>query len=239
VFELARDLTRYCLASGTCELPAHVLFPQVTRVAERYLREKVDPIPPAEVLDVFLAPYYGWVIERLTAAIRPDPAAGEAPEIPQYEANRPPGSTVDVNFRTTRPVREVVHSHLNYVVADTRKWEQAAAYILDNHELVEAFVKNAGLGFTIPYLHNDQAHDYEPDFIVRLKASEGKPPVHLILETKGYDVRKEIKAQAARRWVDAVNAEGSYGVWEYAVVESVGEIDPVLHRLAGSKPEAP
>jgi len=54
-----------------------------------------------------------------------------------------------------------------------------------------------------------------------------------------YDVRKEVRAQAARRWVDAVNAEGSYGVWEYAVVDSVGEIDPVLHRLAGSKPESP
>lgn len=228
VFELARDLTRDCLAGGQCDLPAHVLFPQVARVAERYLREKVDPIKPADVLDVFLAPYYGWVIERLAAAIRPDPSAGETPEVPQYETNRGPGSTADVDFRTTRPIREVVHSHVNYVVADTRQWEQAAAYVLDNHPMVEAFVKNAGLGFTVPYFHNGQAHDYEPDFIVRLN---GDPPLHLILETKGYDIRKEVKAQAAQRWVDAVNAEGSYGYWKYAVAEKVGAIEALVCEI--------
>ncbi len=27
-------------------------------------------------------------------------------------------------------------------------------------------MKNAGLGFAIPYLHNGQSHDYMPDFIV-------------------------------------------------------------------------
>ena len=35
-------------------------------------------------------------------------------------------------------------SHVNYVVADTKVWEQAAAYILDTHPRGEAFVKNAG-----------------------------------------------------------------------------------------------
>jgi type III restriction enzyme len=55
-----------------------------------------------------------------------------------------------VDFWTSREVREVVHSHLNYMVADTRQWEQSAPYVIDTHELVEAFVKNAGLGFAIP-----------------------------------------------------------------------------------------
>jgi hypothetical protein len=31
-----------------------------------------------------------------------------------------------------------------------------------------------------------------------------------------------VKAQAAQRWVDAVNAEGSFGGWGYAIVR-----DPV------------
>ena len=44
-----------------------------------------------------------------------------------------------------------------------------------------AIVKNAGLGFAIPYLHNGQPHDYMPDFIIRLKT---EPPIHLILETR-------------------------------------------------------
>ena len=53
----------------------------------------------------------------------------------------------------------------------------------------------------------------------------------MILETKGYDVREEVKAQAAQRWVDAVNAEGSHGACAYAVVESVGEIGGVIAKV--------
>lgn len=34
---------------------------------------------------------------------------------------------------------------------------------------VHSFVKNAGLGFAVPYLHNGQMHDYMPDFIIRLE----------------------------------------------------------------------
>jgi len=78
---------------------------------------------------------------------------------------------------------------LNYVVPDTAKWEQAAAYYIDGHELVDAFVKNAGLCFAIPYLYNGQMHDYMPDFIIRLKTN---PSIHLILETKGYDPKKKL-----------------------------------------------
>jgi type III restriction enzyme len=186
----------------------------VAKIVEQYLKEKVQPISPANILDVFLSPYYGWVIERLVEAIQPDKSMGEAPEIPRYETSRGLGSTAEVDFWTSKDVREVIHSHVNYVVADTKKWEQAAAYIIDKHEKVDAFVKNAGLGFAIPYLHNGQPHDYMPDFIIRLKC---EPPIYLILETKGFDELAEIKAQAAKRWVDAVNAEGSYGIWEYAV----------------------
>jgi type III restriction enzyme len=39
------------------------------------------------------------------------------------------------------------------VVADTDQWEQAAAYIIDNHPATAAFVKNERLGFTIPRLY--------------------------------------------------------------------------------------
>lgn len=221
VFELARDLTRSYAAQPGCQAPAYVLFPQFVQIVVRYLREKVEPVPPAEVIDVFLSPYYGWVIEKLQNGIMPDTAQGESPEVPIYEVNRGPGSTAEVDFWTSREVREVVHSHLNYVVADTKVWEQSAAYIIDNHPAVEAFVKNAGLGFAIPYLHNGQPHDYVPDFIIRLKTN---PPTHLILETKGYDELKEVKEQAAERWVNAVNADGSYGKWKYALVVGPGDV---------------
>ena len=120
-------------------------------------------------------------------------------------------------------------SHLNYVVADTKVWEQSAVYTLDTHPAARTFVKNAGLGFAVPYLHNGQPHDYLPDFIVRLDTN---PSVHLIIETKGYDDTWEIKVAAAERWVAAVNADGRHGRWAFGVARKVSEVTDILERVA-------
>jgi type III restriction enzyme len=164
----------------------------------------------------------------LVEAVKPDVSAGEAPELPAIEANRPSGTTGEVDFWTSREVRTVIKSHVNYVVADTKQWEQAAAYLLDKQDVVEAFVKNAGLGFAIPYLHNGQMHDYEPDFIVRIK---GETPLNVILETKGYDPLKDVKRQAAERWVAAVNADGRFGHWRYQLIEKIAELPTKLAAM--------
>lgn len=86
-------------------------------------------------------------------------------------------------------------------------------------------MKNAGLGFAIPYLHNGEPYDYVPDFIIRLK---GEPARHLILETKGFDPLLEVKQQAARRWVKAVNTDGRYGHWDYALARQPAEVRTCL-----------
>jgi len=201
------------------------LFPQLASIVKRYVEQKVVVQRPNDIRDLFLAPYYGWLVERLVEAIRPDTTQGEAPEVPRYETSRGPGSTAEVDFWTSREVREVIHSHLNYIVPDTGKWEQQAAYYIDKHPGVAAFVKNAGLGFAVPYLHNGQMHDYLPDFLIRLK-SEG--PAHLILETKGYDDLAEVKREAAERWVTAVNADGSHGFWQYAMARKLEQVNDLI-----------
>jgi type III restriction enzyme len=226
-FDLAATLTREYCAQPSCEIPAHRLFPQALQITQRYLREKVRPIPPAETLDVFLSPYYGWVIEILREAIKPDVRAGEAPEIAFYETNRGPGSTAEVDYWTSREPVPVTRSHVNAVVPDTKTWEQSAAYYLDTHGKVEAFVKNAGLGFSIPYLHNGEMHDYVPDFLVKVSSD---PPTMLIIETKGFDPLADVKRQAAERWTSAVTAEGSYGVWRYVMVKNPAEIRKVIDQ---------
>jgi type III restriction enzyme len=230
IFRMAAALTRGYVERGDCQAPAHALFPQLARIVERYVMEKVILEPPADRLDVFLSPYYGWVVERLSEALHPDGANGEAPELPIFEKSRGEGSTGEVSFWTTREVREAARSHVNYVVADTRQWEQSAAYLIDTHPAVEAFVKNAGLGFAIPYLHNGQQHDYEPDFIIRLGGGER----FVILETKGYDKLAEVKEQAASRWIAAVNAEGRHGLWQFAMVRRVGDVPAAIAAACGS-----
>ncbi|MGI8907546.1 MAG: BPTD_3080 family restriction endonuclease [Candidatus Sumerlaeaceae bacterium] len=229
VFELATALTRDWINVRGSELPAHVLFPQMATIAGRFIKEKVEVLPPGEKVDLFLSPYYGWVIEKLVEAIRPDTDSGESPELPQYELNRGPGSTADVHFNTSKDVRDVVRSHLNRVVADTLKWEQAAAYYIDTHPKVESFVKNDHLGFAIPYFHNGELHDYLPDFIVRFT---DVPSFHLILETKGHDPLEGIKRDAALRWVTAVNAEASYGKWDYQVAKKPTEVVGILEQCS-------
>lgn len=225
VFDMAKTFTKNYSGRGNANIPPHVLFPQMVSIIGKYVEEKVRAIPPADKKDLFLSPWYGWLIEMIEQAIRPDTASGECPEIPSYESNRGPGSTVEVDYWTSKDVREVIKSHVNYVVADTRQWEQSTAYYIDCHDAVEAFVKNNGLGFAIPYLHDGRMHDYMPDFIIRLKNNKLR---HLILETKGFDPLEEIKTQAAQRWVDAVNADGQFGVWVYKIVHKPEEVTEAI-----------
>lgn len=228
-FQMAADLTRLYAQQPTCEVPVHVLFPQVLRIVERYLRDKVKALPPAERLDAFLSPYYGWIIERLLGAIRPDAEAGEAPEVPEIDEAHPL-RTGDISVFTTKPVREVARSHVNLAVLDTIAWEQSAAYTLDHHPAVRSFVKNHGLNFAVPYLHNGKMADYLPDFVARLAAGD---ECYLIAEIKGadWDGTAEVKAQAAHRWCAAVNATRRFGRWEYLLANRVSDLVAHLEGL--------
>ena len=76
---------------------------------------------------------------------------------------------------------------------------------------------------------------YVPDFIVRLQSAAS---VHLILETKGYDPLEEVKAQAARRWVEAVNVDGRYGRWYYAVARAPEEVWKCIEETMAAMPSA-
>lgn len=239
-FELARTLTQKYAGfdepndirssstgsskSGVCDIPAQALFPQALVIVRMFLSMKVKPAGTTDIRDVFLNPYYGWAVETLVEAIVPYIAEGEMPELPRYETNREPGSTREVDFWTSRIVWECQRSHLNYMVADTQKWEQSTAYYLDRNESVLSFAKNFNMGFAIPYLHNGEKRDYVPDFLVRLQW-KGKEVGTLILEVKGYDPLEGTKKAAALRWVKAVNNDGKYGLWDYQIVHQPTELD--------------
>lgn len=53
------------------------------------------------------------------------------------------------------------------------------------------------------------------------------------MEIKGqHDDDADIKAKAARRWVQAVNRTGEYGRWEYVVIDDPTKLGAVLDGLA-------
>ena len=224
IFDVASHLARLMTDDGHCEIPPRTLFPQLVAIVSRFVADHVIAPPPADKKDLFLAPYYGWMVENLRGAIRGDSEDREAAELPVLERTRGAGSTSDVDFWTSRPVVEVHKSHVNFVVADTDKWEQSAAYHIDSHPAVSAFVKNAGLGLGIPYLHNGEQHEYLPDFILRM----AKVDRYLVIETKGYDPLKDMKRAAAERWCAAVNQCDEYGTWHYSVATSPNQVREIL-----------
>ncbi len=228
-FDLARALTLHYAKSPACEIPPHALFAQMLAAVQQFLRTRVHPIGTTDLKDVFLDPYFSWARETLAAAIVPDES--ETPEFPRYEAHRGTGSTGDVDFWTSKTVRESLRSHLNYVVADTQQWEQTAAFYLESDSHVLSFVKNFNLGFAIPYSHSGESREYLPDFLARIQVN-GDEVGTLILETKGFDPLAGAKEAGARRWVAAVNADGAHGRWAYRLVRAPTDTSDAIRSAA-------
>jgi type III restriction enzyme len=220
-FEIAREIVRALTEAahpGKESLRREsrsALFPQVLRIVQGYVRERVDfnGLHPSEV---GLQTYAQRIIGLLIAAIAPDDAKGEAPLLPRLNRYKPIGSTENVHFKTVKPVQVTGASHLNFVACDTNSWEQAATFQLENlakQEIIFCYARNDRLEFNIPYELYGNPQVYEPDFIVRLRNS-----VSVVLEIKGKSYEEtDAKHQAARRWVSAVNHWGRLGEWDFLV----------------------
>lgn len=228
IAEAAKELVKAYMTQSdeaTSQVHPALLYPQFVKLVDRFVATKVDAHDPATKADVFLAPYYGWMIERFLAGMQPVEGSCERIRVEQH---RGPGTTADVEYATRKEPFAVLKSHVNFVVPDSQ-WERIAAYSLDTHPAVHSFVKNSGLGFAIPYVHSGQVHDYLPDFLVRLEGEEDR---HIIVETKGHDERLEEKKTAAERWVSAVNRDGRYGRWSYLLLRDRAKIaEEITHEL--------
>jgi len=143
----------------------------------------------------------------------------------------PIGSTENVYFKTVKPVKTTVASHLNYVACDTNSWEQAAAFQLEHLAKagqIISFARNDHLEFNIPYELYGVPHVYEPDFLVQL--ADGTT---VVLEIKGYEPEgTEAKHQAAQRWVKAVNYWGKLGRWRFGVCQEVERLQAIIVKQA-------
>ena len=124
---------------------------------------------------------------------------------------------------TSRPCCKTEKSIINMVVLDST-WEASEAYHLEHSQKVLTWVKNDHLGFDIYYQFNGVVRKYRPDYLVHL--ADG---TRLILETKGkLDDEAIAKKAAADEWVEAVNAEGKFGQWRYALCDKPQQVLDVL-----------
>ena len=170
---------------------------------------------------------------RITAAIS-KAHEGEKPVKAVLDPYNPAGSTMYVNFTTSKEKRwetDPRKCHINWIILDSG-WEGEFCRIAESHPKVKAYVKNHNLGFEVPYRYGSRTRTYIPDFIVLIDDG-GEDPLNLIVEIKGYrgEDAKDKKATMENYWVPGVNNMGSCGRWAFAeftdvfgMEESFGEL---------------
>lgn len=117
-------------------------------------------------------------------------------------------------FTTKGVLTNVKKSHISPTPYDNN-WEKKASQELEKNPLVESWVKNDRLGFSIRYQYDGEVRDYFPDFLVKVKRFKGGH-IMLVLEIKGQESNQsEAKRDALDEWIDAVNEDGRFGKWAH------------------------
>ena len=234
--------------------PKLYLFGPLKRVVKEWLKDCLickGGTYPAQLVYKELA---DMACERITAAITKS-YIGEKPVKTVLDSYNPTGSTIHVNFNTSKTTRwktDPRRCHLNWIVCDS-DWEAEFCRVAESHAKVKSYVKNHNLGLEVPYRCGSTAKTYLPDFIVQV--DDGHPdPLNLIVEIKGYrgEDAKDKKNTMNSYWIPGVNNLKSYGRWAFAEFRDVYLIEsefeemfdeairaaaPRLSKLGGSEPQ--
>jgi type III restriction enzyme len=145
---------------------------------------------------------------------------------PVFDTEKPIRSTEDVRtWYTSKPCEWVEKSHISHCVYDSG-WEASEAYFFDKSDLIESFVKNDHLGFTILYNYKGVIRKFYPDFILRLVNGD-----YIVLETKGVDNQQnQAKREYLDAWVNAVNNHGGFGKWYWDVSFHPSDIEGLIKQ---------
>ena len=202
------------------EEPKLHLFGQLKRITKQWLDTCLvckGGTYPAQLRYQELA---DMACERITAGIT-NALVGERPIKALLDPYNPTGSTMHVNFTTSKTRRwqtDARRCHINWVILDS-DWEAEFCRVAESHPQVKAYVKNHNLGLEVPYRYGSETRRYLPDFIVLVDDGHGEDDLlHLIVEIKGYrrEDAKEKKATMDTYWVPGVNNLGHYGRWAFA-----------------------
>jgi len=182
-------------------------FGEVRRIVEYWYQHKVQVIGETEPMFKRVLPFYPVpaMLESLRLGVAAH-AAGQDRILPILNHYNKLGSTRTVFGHTAKPTYPTQKSHINLVVADTDTWEQIAAKTLEQMEVVESYVKNAFLGFSIPYTADGRERQYFPDYIARIQTPDDNR-FNLLIEITGFSKDKTFKRwYVQERWLPAINA---------------------------------
>jgi type III restriction enzyme len=218
------------------------LFPRLAEITKRWITECVTLKDDAFIGLLAMAERADDAIDKLYGSIIRY-QGGEHRLVPMLRPFEPVGSTRYVDFDTTKDVY-VTHPekcHVTHVACDSG-WEAHLAEKLEHLAPVRFYVKNQGLGFTIPYTIDGQQRAYVPDFIARVDDGHGDDDLlNLLIEVSGAQRRdKERKVTTTRDlWIPSVNNNGTFGRWRFIEVtdpwEAGGMIEAVVSDVAGAR----
>lgn len=215
-FNLAKHLL-YAHFRDDDGFPKQHLFPQIQRLARRWLDEGYLVTKGVPIGAILYQDQLARAADKIDIACT---RASEGRIVAVLDPYNPKGSTRHVNFITSKTCwatgARPPKSHISHVVLDS-SWEEQLALTLENHRRVLAYAKNQAMGFEVPYLDGGITRRYRPDFLVRLDDG-GNEPLILVLEVKGLrDESDKAKAQTTRDlWVPGINALGGFGRWAFA-----------------------
>lgn len=204
---------------------------QLIRIMEEFLKsDKIEIVPKSyseyeSEVNVILSLYKSKIIQHVNKYIKMKNT--ETISI-VLDSNRPTMSTEDMpTWYTGRPCHITSKSQISHCVLDST-YESADSYVLEKNKHVIAYAKTEHLGFEITYLFDGTFHKYRPDFLIRLDNGH-----RLILETKGKESEKDVeKREALKEWIEAVNADGSFGIWHSATSFLNTDLDDIINNIA-------
>lgn len=223
---IAMHLTSFLLTHITesGETPPLHLFGQLNTIVKEWLAKYLYCQLGTYKAQVLYRVIAEQVCERIKRAIYRSAEESESPLKAIVDPYNPVGSTRSVNFTTSKKLRYETSEkcHVNWAVLDS-DWEGSLCKVLEQHPKVRAYIKNQGLGFTIPYRHKGEARTYIPDFIVRVDDGHGEDDLlNLVIEVKGFrgeDVKDKSDTMNAY-WIPGVNALKEYGRWDFIELRS-------------------
>ena len=178
--------------------------------------------PERDALEIRFPRVAGYQTElpddRITTAIVEAERSGDGNVTALIDSFSPTGTTRDVNFVTSKQLKwrtRADRCHVNWAVCDT-EWEREFCQVVEANPDVLAYVKNAGMGFEVPYGTGGQNRIYVPDFVLRV-SDDGGEPLHLVVELKGFrgEDAQDKAATMRNYWVPGVNRLGAFGYWQF------------------------